>query len=329
MPAKLEDVARRAGVSIATVSRVLADKPYVSERVRERVLAVAAELNYRPSRVARSLRARRARVIGLLISDIRDLFFTSLVRAVEDIAYTHRYSFLLCNTDEDPDKTSVYVDLMRAEHVAGVILVPVPGAESAYRRLADARIPVVTVERRLPAAGLEPVAADTVVLDHASTVETLVLQLIEAGHRRIGAVLAHDEGSGPYSRQAGYLRALADHGLPAAPELICTGPATAAFGRCAAAKLLDLQPAPTALYVGAHLLTLGVLQTLVARRLAIPDDVAVAAVDELDCSLEEPESFGAGLPTYAMGEVAANLLLARIADASRPPQEVVLQTQAT
>jgi DNA-binding LacI/PurR family transcriptional regulator len=325
MPAKLADVARLAGVSIATVSRVLADKPHVSASVRTRVLAAAAELNYRPSRVARSLRAQRARVIGLLLADIRERLFTAFVRAVEDVAYTHRYSFLLCNTDEDPDKIEVYVDLMAEEHVAGVILVPTPGAERAYQRLVEAQIPVVAIERRLP-----KIAQDAVMLEHAEATRAVVARLIDAGHRRIGAVLAHGEGSAAHTRRRGYLQALADHDIPAAPEWVRAGPATVAFGREAAEVLLDQCPRLTALYVAAYLPALGVLQAVTARRLRIPEDVAVAAVDAPDCSdaihplLAEANAPEHQAPAYAAGEIAANLLLARIADRDRPPQRVVV-----
>ncbi len=320
MPTRLKDVARNAGVSIATVSRVLADKPYVSTTVRTRVLAAVAELNYRPSRVARSLQAQRARVIGLLLSDIRDQSFTAFVRAIEDIAYIHHYAFLLCNTDEDIEKSTAYVDLMREEHVAGVIMVPTPGAEFVYRRLADAAIPVVAVDRRVPSAAL-----DTVLLDHAGAVHGQVSRLIEAGHRRIGAILTHDEASGQYARRRGYVQAFSDHGLPVAPELMRTGPATPAFGRRAAAELLELEPRPTALYAATCLQALGVMQTLAARRLSIPDDMVVARADGTDGATMTDLAFAdAKPPAYLMGETATNLLLARIAGSTLPAQEVVL-----
>src|SRR5689334_8398103 len=106
-PANLADVARRAGVSTASVSRVLAGKPHVSDAVRQRVLAAVDALNFRPSRLARSLRAQRSHVLGLIISDIQNPFFTSMVRAIEDVAYQHQYSLILCNADEDPAKEAL------------------------------------------------------------------------------------------------------------------------------------------------------------------------------------------------------------------------------
>ena len=149
MPAKIEDVARQAGVSTATVSRVLSGKPYVSDELRERVKGAVQDLNYRPSRVARSLRVQRSSIIGLIISDIQNPFFTSVVRAVEDIAYQQQYSVFLCNSDEDPAKETLYIDLMLAEHVAGFIVSPTASHNDAYRRLVEARVPVVAIDRRV------------------------------------------------------------------------------------------------------------------------------------------------------------------------------------
>ena len=122
MSARIEDVARQAGVSTATVSRVLSGKPYVSAAVRQRVLDAIGDLNYHPSRVARSLRVQRSSIIGLIISDIQNPFFTSVVRAVEDVAQQRGYSVILCNSDEDVVKELTYIELMLAEQVSGMIL---------------------------------------------------------------------------------------------------------------------------------------------------------------------------------------------------------------
>ncbi|MEZ4673153.1 MAG: LacI family DNA-binding transcriptional regulator [Caldilineaceae bacterium] len=145
----IEDVAQAARVSIATVSRVLAGNPNVRDETRTRVLAEIERLRYRPSRVARSLRSQRAATIGLIISDIQNPFFTAMVRAIEDIAYRHGYSLLLCNSDEDPEKEALYIDLLVAEQVAGIILSCTAEADDAHRRLLNARIPIVAIDRRL------------------------------------------------------------------------------------------------------------------------------------------------------------------------------------
>lgn len=321
MPAKLADVARRAGVSIATVSRVLSGKPNVSEPSRQRVLAAAAELDYRPSRTARSLRARRGHVIGIIITDIRNPFFAAIVRAVEDIVQQHQYSFWLCNTDEDPQKEAAYVDLMLSEHVAGVIVSPTSETDNSCDRLAQAQIPVVAIDRRTLRADV-----DTVMVDNVRAARKLVSYLIEGGHRRIGAILGVPIATTGHERRAGYERALQDHGLEICPELVLAGPPTQEFGRQATRQLLALEDPPTALFAGNNSITLGVLCALSDMGLQVPDDMAVAAFDEADwMSIFCRRLPVVSQPAHEIGRTAARLLLARIAEAEREPQEVMLQ----
>jgi DNA-binding LacI/PurR family transcriptional regulator len=321
MPAKLADVARHAGLSIATVSRVLSGKANVSEASRQRVLAAAAELDYRPSRTARSLRERRGHVIGIIITDVQNPFFATVVRAVEDIVYQHKYAFWLCNTDEDPDKESAYVDLMLSEHVAGVIVSPTSETDNSCRRLAEAEIPVVAIDRRTLQAEV-----DTVVVDNVRASRELVSHLLEIGHRRIGAVLGTPTATTGHERRAGYEQALKTYGLEVNPELVRAGPPTQEFGEKATHELLDMEEPPTALFTGNNLLTLGVLCAVSERNLRAPDDIGVAAFDGMDwMSLVCPMLPIVSQPAEEMGRTAARLLLARMADATREPQEVMLR----
>ena len=218
MPAKIEDVARQAGVSTATVSRVLSGKPYVSDDLRERVMSAVQDLNYRPSRVARSLRVQRSSIIGLIVSDIQNPFFTSVVRAVEDTAYQHKFSVFLCNSDENSEKETMYVELMVAEHVAGVILSPTLGQNDIYRHLAEAGVPAVAIDRRVTNVDI-----DTVLVDNVGAARQAVLHLLEMGHRRIGAVIGTPVSSTGEERLRGYVEALQVYGIAVEPELIRTG----------------------------------------------------------------------------------------------------------
>ncbi len=322
MTTKLSDVARRAGVSTASVSRVLADKPHISEEVRRRVLAAVNELNFRPNRLARGLRSQRAQMLGLIISDIQNPFFISIVRAIEDIAYQHRYSLLLCNADEDPDKESLYIDLMMGEKVAGVVISPTRATDTSYQRLADVGIPMVAIDRRTNDAKV-----DTVVVDNLDATYRLISHLIADGHRRIGAVVGVPAATTGYERRAGYLQALEAHEITLDPALLCVGPPTMAVGYQKVNQLLDLPHPPTSLFLGNSLLTLGALKALQERHLQIPDDVALVAFDEMDWMFViKPALTVVTQPIYAMGRMAAELLLARIADKTRPVQEIVLQT---
>lgn len=321
MSAKIEDVARQAGVSTATVSRVLSGKPYVSEELRGRVLETIRELNYRPSRVARSLRAQRSSIIGLIISDIQNPFFTSVVRAVEDVAQQRQYSVFLCNSDEDVDKELTYIELMLAEHVAGMIVSPTASSNEIYQRLVEMRMPVVAIDRRV-----DDVAMDMVVGDNVQAARIIVSHLLENGYRRIGAVLGTPDASTGAERYQGYVEALAAHGLPVLPELVRSGSPRSAPGYDLTMQLLTQPEPPDAIFTGNNLLTVGALRAIHELQIRIPDDIGLAAFDEMDWMfLVKPALTVVMQPTYKMGRQAAELLLERIANPDRPPQQVVLQ----
>lgn len=321
MSARIEDVARQAGVSTATVSRVISGKPYVSEAVRQRVLETIAKLDYRPSRVARSLRVQRSSIIGLIISDIQNPFFTSVVRAVEDVAQQRGYSVILCNSDEDVEKELTYIELMLAEQVSGMIVSPTASSNEVYQRLVELHVPVVAIDRRV-----EGVPMDMVVGDNVKAACAVVSHLIENGYRRIGAVLGTPDASTGAERYQGYVEALARHGLPLLPELVRSGPPRNQNGYELTLELLAQTPPPDAIFTGNNLLTIGALRAIYERNLRIPDDIAVAGFDEMDWMfLVKPALTVVMQPTYEMGRRAAELLLERIANPERPPQAVVLQ----
>lgn len=323
MPSGIKDVAQRAGVSNATVSRVLTNKPHVREEVRQRVLTAINELGYQPSRVARSLRIQRSHIIGLIISDIQNPFFTNLVRAVEDVAYQHQYGLILCNSDEDEEKEKLYIDLMRAEMVAGVLITPTRETNSPCKKLIEANIPVIAVDRRI--LDLE---VDTVVADNVGAAFELVSHLIADGHQRIGGIFATSDITTGRERREGYSQALQSHGLPLDPQLVRMGLPTEDTGYRFASELLDLPNRPTALFTGNNLLTTGAIRVINERGLHIPAEIALGAFDEMSwMSLIKPSLTVMAQPTYELGRTAANLLLQRIKDRSRPQQEVVLKSQ--
>src|SRR5712691_5258021 len=145
----IKDVAEAAGVSTATVSRVLSNGLHVRPEVRMRVLAAVERLGYRPNLVARSLRSQQSTTIGLIVSDIGNPFFTSLSRAVEDSAYEQGFSVLLCNTDEYPEKEAIYLNLMQDTNVAGVIISPTRQTAASFAA-SNLSFPTVVVDRSIP-----------------------------------------------------------------------------------------------------------------------------------------------------------------------------------
>src|SRR5690349_9598105 len=153
----IKDVAKLAGVSVATVSRVFSNEPHVRPEVREHVLKVAGEVGYRPNRIARSLRKQGAGVIGLMVSDVRNPFFVEIARAIEDVANSHKMSVFLCNTDENAEKEQTYLQTLLDEMVAGIILVPTRESVEDFGVLLETPTPVVTIDRRTEGAAIDTV----------------------------------------------------------------------------------------------------------------------------------------------------------------------------
>lgn len=320
MAITLKDVAARAGVSYATVSRVLADKPHIRAETRDRVLAAVAQLGYKPNRAARSLKTRRTRLIGILISDIRYDFFPPLVRAVEDVAAGAGYSLFLCNTDENSDREARYIDLLIEENVAGVLIAPTREDSPAVQRLLDADIPVVVVDRRLKTA-----AVDTVVIDNFAAAYQLTTHLIDNGYRRIAALLGSISATTARERYAGYQSALADHDLPCHDDYIRIGAPTMDNGIAFTETLLSLPTRPDAIFASNHLLASGAFQAIRAAGLHIPDHVALVAVDNPAwTAFIEPGMTVVAQPSSQVGQIAADLLIKRIQDRDRPPQQIML-----
>jgi DNA-binding LacI/PurR family transcriptional regulator len=321
MAIRIKDVARLAGVSSATVSRALANKPHVRSEVRQRVLKAVHQLGYEPNRVARSLRVQRSSIIGLIISDIQNSFFNTVVRAIEDVAYQQGYAVFLCNSDEDPEKERFYLNLLRAERVAGVILTPTRETTSAAQMLLEASIPVVTIDRSLPHE-----AMDSVKTNNREASSALVGHLLRQGHRRIAALFPDQAITTGRERFEGYKAALESAGIAIDPSLVRSGRPVVEDGYTLTQDVLQLKPRPTALFCGTKLMTLGALHAIDDAGLTIPIHLTLAAFDKLDWMPCLPPMSYAEQPSYHIGERAAELLLDRLDNPEREPQHLILNS---
>jgi len=321
----LKDVARLAGVSMATVSRVLTRPELVSPATRERVRDAAEALHYRPSRVARRLRrqAPRANLVGLIVPDIQNPFFADLARGVENVAQQGGYMVFLGNSDEEAAKERRYLELMRAESVDGLILLPSSDIEPAVADLARGGIPVVCVDRRLPTASV-----DTVVADNVRGAYEAVEHLLRLGHRRIGFLQGRAQLSTSQERRQGYRRALEAAGIGFDAALVREGDSRPDSGRTLARELLLQAQPPSALLVGNNPMTLGALETIHLLGLRIPDDVAIIGYDDMPWALAvEPQLSAVRQPGYEIGRRATELLLQRIEDPTRSTRMLLLQPE--
>lgn len=321
MAATIRDVAEHAQVSVATVSAVLNKNKYVSPALAERVKHSAAALDYRPNNLARSLKKQRTHALGLILSDITNPFFTTLVRAVEDTARQHGYTLLLGNTDEESAKEETYIELLRARHIDGLILVASAGDHAYVPDLIRQGLPLICVDRSLTHLG-----ADSVLTDNIAGAYQAVGHLLDLGHTRIGLIAGIPKITSTDQRLVGYEQALEERGIPSDPALIRRSTSTIAGGERDAALLLALPDPPTALFATNNQMTIGALRAIQARGLRCPEDIALVGFDDFEwADVFRPRLTTVRQPVYELGRTVTRLLVRRIeGQRTNPGQEIIL-----
>lgn len=329
--ATIYQVAQSAGVSPATVSRVF-NGGRVTAELAERVRLAADELGFAPNRVARSLRLQRSSVLGLIIPDIENPFFTSLARGVEDAAQRTNLSVVLCNTDEDVDKERRYLEVALTEQMAGVVVAPASVRRTDLSALLNRGMPVVTVDRRPRGARVDAVTADN---RHGG--EEATSHLFERGYRRLACIAGPDGVWTSDERLAGFLAVVRDHLRDATGQ---EAPDLAAYrrryvrhadfrvegGRAAMAELLAAADPPDAVFVANNLMTVGALQAMREAGASPPEIGVVSFGDVPWASLIQPSLTTVRLPARELGSASAELLQQRIAGDSGPLRTTVLRT---
>lgn len=317
----VQDVAAHAGVSTATVSRVLNRVGSVDAALAERVRAACEALQYRPNSAARALAGGRSALIGLIVSDIQNPFFLELLRGVEDTIQQHGYLMVLSNTAEDPVRERQYIEVMCAEAVAGAIVVPTTDREPILQPFVETGIPVVAVDRRVHAS-----TVDTVLLDNSAAAREAVAHLIANGYRRIAMITGPERTTTARERLAGYRLALRQAGIAPDRALERRGPFTAQTGRERTRELLALRPPIEAILAGNNRLTMGALEAIHERGLRVPEDVGLISFDEVPWL--SPGSVSLTMvvqPAYQLGSAAALCLIQRLRQpGQRARQEIVL-----
>ncbi|MEU6151113.1 LacI family DNA-binding transcriptional regulator [Actinosynnema sp. NPDC047251] len=298
----IKDVAQHAGVSTATVSRVLNGHAAPTEETRSRVLAAVDELGYRPNALARSLRTTATTTLGLVISDLVNPFFAEIARAVEEEARAHGYCVIVANADESADQQATYVRTLLDRRVDGLLVCPATDDPSWIAEVEAADVPLVLLDRTVEGAACPVVRADG-----AQALADLADALRAAGHRRVGVI------AGPADTSTGRER-LEQFGRGGLDLAVVHGDFRRESGARAAAELLDLPDRPTALVAMDNLMGLGALEELRRRELKVPADVGLAVYDDQPWfPLLDPPITVVAQPTVEMGRAAARSLLALIA----------------
>jgi LacI family transcriptional regulator len=316
----IKDVARLAGVSPMTVSRVINRSGYASQEARARVERAVTELGFVPNALARHLRLKRTRTLALVISDITNPFFTTIARGVEDIAAAHDFAVMFCNTDESDAEELAYLQMLIQRRIDGVLLVPASDSGKSLRLLRAHRVPVVVLDRRVSSPRVDEVRSDS-----EAGAYQLVRHLIDLGHRRIAMLTGHRNISTSVDRAAGYQRALAEHGIAPDDRSVLYEGFGVEAGYRMACQILDLHPRPTALFAANNFIAFGAIRALREQGLHIPEAMSLVAFDDLpDDWLIDPFLTVVDQRAYEMGERGAELILDRVAGVGRPARQSII-----
>ena len=318
------DVARRAGVSKVTVSRVLNGASNVNLDTRTRVETAIADLKYLPNLAARSLRSRQTSTIALVVPDITNIFWTTVARGVEDEAQRREYSVFLGNTDESAEKQRSYLKAVVQQRVDGVIIAPYNCEVASILPLREHNIPTVVIDRKLDRWEVDAVRGDS-----SGGACALVEHLLQLGRRRIAMITGPRGASTAEERVGGYLLALHKAGISFDPHLLRWGEFRASSGEMMAADLFETNPYPDAIFAANNQIALGVLEFLLKRGLRVPQDVALVCFDEMADAARLFQFFTvAAQPAYEIGTTAARMLFERIrGDPKDPVREVILPSR--
>ncbi len=320
----LSDVAKLAGVSTMTVSRVVNSSGYASPDAKARVSKAIDELGYMPNGLARQLRAKRTDTIALVVTDIRNPFFTTIAGGVEDTARSRGYGVMFCNTYESEEEEAAYIRVLIERRVDGVLLVPAGGAGNSVRMLQAHGMPTVVLDRHL-----DDVEADEVRGDSKAGAYAVVRHLTELGHRNI-AILTGPEGvSTSIDRVAGYREALLETCPTGKCGRVVFGEFNEASGYTMARDVLQGDRRPTAIFAANNFIAYGAMRALHETGLGIPDDISVAVFDDLPPGwVMDPFFTVVSQPAYEIGTEAANLLLERLAgEAPGEPRSIILPSE--
>lgn len=319
--ATIRDVARLAGVSPMTVSRVVNGSGYTSRKTVARVERAIEQLGYVPNAVARQLRSKRSRTIALVLTDISNPFFTTIARGVEDEAAGRDFGVMFCNTDESDAEEIDYLQMLIQRQVDGVLLVPASNSGGSLRLLRAHRTPVVLLDRRVRSARVDAVRSDSEAGAYA-----LIRHLVDLGHRHIAMLSGRRTVSTSVDRVAGYRRALDEVGVEVDNRFVLYRGYNADAGFRMAQQILALTPMPTAMFAANNFIASGAIHALREAGLHVPEDMSIVAFDDLpDDWVTDPFMTVIAQPAYEIGRQATALLLDRIAGAPLgAPRAVVL-----
>lgn len=316
----IREVAKRAGVSAMTVSRVLNNSASVRPKTRERVLEAILTLQYVPNPAARTLSSSRSRTIALVVADLTNPFFTQIAKGVEAVARQEGFGLILNNTDEDPDREGESLQVVRAARVDGVVWVPCGDQSTASARiLIDNQLPTVLVDRLIPGAPY----FDAVISDNRAGAKALANTLLHAGRAPLGAVFGRSETSVVRDRRLGFQDALAGYGIPWDDAFAMNSDAIHP-DKSLLTTMRAAVPEISGVIAWNNVAAAEIFREASALNLRVPEDLVIATFEDPDPYHLVPEVFVVGQQNpFRMGAESARLLLERL----RNPEDTASKTE--
>lgn len=325
MSVTIHDIARKTGISVSTVSRVLNHKTAnyrISKKTETLVLQAAQELNYQPNQLARGLRLKKTQTIGLVAPDLSNPFFAYVIKSVQTVAHGLGYSLVVCDTDESLEMEIEHLNLLRSKGVDGLIIMPVGQKHHHIASLLHEGLPMVLLDRCF-----DELNADAVMVDNYRGAFEATEHLIRYGHSHIAIIKGLADTFTNNGRVQGYKDALARHGFAVDESLIVGRDFGKENGYIETKLLLQRASPPTAIFAASDLITLGALQAIFEAGWRIPEDISLVAFDDMDFAPFVMSPLTAvAQPKEVMGEIAVKLLVQQIKeDGIREANRIVLK----
>lgn len=317
----IKDIAKKASVSVATVSHVINETRFVSEDLKNRVLKVMEETDYHPNLMAGSLRRKRTKTIGLIVPDNSNPVYAELSKAVENILFSSDLTLMLCNSEHDIKKEIRCIDTLRTKSIDGLIIIPASSQASHINKAGKNGLPVVVLDR--PLSNLK---TDAIFIDHFQGVFDATEYLIKLGHKRIAYIDKKYDLPHKFVRLTGFNKALKKHGIKKYKKFYTEAGVSYQDGGAAMERLLKTNPKPTAVLAFDDVIAMAALRTIKDYGLSVPDDVSVIGFDDMPlCSFTVPRLTTVYYPRHEMAEIACKTLSERIEGSnSRDINRIVL-----